>query len=104
MATMNQDQQFEKITVTFFDNNTPPRPAKIDVSDRQPSIIVNNPSVAQPANVVVADDGTSMTFDLLAGTVGDTDGGIDCDINTEAGVDLSKVFEWGETVTVTPGP
>lgn len=100
---LTQDDHFVGVTVAFFDDHTPPRPAKIDVSDRQPAVIVNNPAVAVPANVVVAADGMSMTFDLEAGIVGSTEGAIDVDVNLANGEDTSLVISWGDTVEVTPG-
>lgn len=101
--TFNEDQMFAGVVVRFFDNHTPPRPAKIDVSDRQPLAIFDNPSVASAANLSVASDGMSLTVDVLAGATGDTPFSIDADVNLANGTDDSRVFKIDD-LTTTPAP
>lgn len=103
MATLNQDERFVGVTLTFFDDHTPPRPARIDVSDRQPTVTADDPTVLTPSNIVVAADGMSMTFDVDAGATGSATVAADADVNLASGADTSLVLR-SESVTVTPGP
>jgi hypothetical protein len=101
---ITQDQGLH-ITMTFFDNHTPPRAAKIDTSDRQPVITSPDPTICSvdTNTIAVSADGLTLTFDLLGGLVGTT-GTIsaDCDVNLQSGQDTSVVFPVGEA-TVSAG-
>jgi len=101
MQTLRQDQQFIGIVTSFFDNHVPPRPAKIDVADRQPVPISSVPGGFDVTNIVVAADGLSMTYDLRAGLEGASDLSFDVDASLVSGDDVSVVVPI-DTITVTP--
>lgn len=100
--TLTQDQKFVGVVTSFFDAHVPPRPAKIDVADRQPSFLSSVPNGVIIENVVVAADGMSVTYDIRAGLVGDSDVSVDVDTSMAAGTDTPLVLPI-DTITVVPG-
>jgi hypothetical protein len=108
MPTIDQDHHWNTaegsgITITFWDASTPPRPAKIDTTDRQPVVQVSDPTIITVGNLVVAGDNMSVTLDCDPGAPGDASFTVDCDVNLASGEDTSLIVPSG-TITVTPGP
>lgn len=102
MATLTQDQQFVGVTVAFFDSHTPPRPAKIDTSDGPPTVASSDETVISIANLVVAPDGLSLTFDVPSVGLGTARVAVTADANTAPGT-VENITVTSEDVTVTPG-
>lgn len=108
MATLTQDEHYSAaegsgVTVRFFDSHTPPRAAKIDVSDRQPSVVSSDVTVmANPTNIVVAADSMSLTFDAESVVPGVCHFVVSADVNLASGQD-TDLTQSLEDVTVTPG-
>lgn len=107
MATATQDQRWNDadgsaIVVTFFDSHTPPRPAKIDTSDRQPVVAVSDGTVLIAGAVTVAPDNMSVKINMDVGSVGSGTFTVDSDVNLASGQDTSLLLT-SEVITVTPG-
>jgi len=100
-GTLTQDQHFVGVTCAFFDNHTPPRPAPIDQSDGPPTVVSSDPTVCTIANLVVAADNMSLSFDVESVAVGTCTIAVTADANTTAGqvTDITV----SDSVTVTPG-
>jgi len=102
MATLTQDQHFVGVTVTFFDNHTPPRPAAIDQSDGPPVVASSDETVITIANLAVAPDNMSLTFDVESVGVGTAHLTVTADANTAPGT-VDDIILTSEDVVVTPG-
>lgn len=101
MATLTQDQQFVGVTCAFFDNHTPPRPAPIDQTDGPPVVASSDGTVLSIANMVVAADNLSLTFDVVSVGVGT--GRVTVTADAQIGAGVTNITVTSEDVTVTPG-
>lgn len=102
MATANQDQHWVGVTATFNDSHTPPRAAPIDQSDHPPAVASSDETVLTIANVVVAADSMSVSFDVETVAPGMARVTVTADANTAPG-QTNDITLTSEDVTVTAG-
>lgn len=113
VTPITQDQ-IARYVVQFFDGHTPPRAAKIDVSDRQPEVTSPDTTIAtiqstgtstaaDGATLGVSPDGMTLTFDVISNLTGSaTPISVNADANLASGQDTPLIVAL-DGVTVTPG-
>lgn len=102
MASLTQDQHYVGVVATFNDAHTPPRPAAIDETDHPVAVASSDETVLTIANVAVAADKKSVTFDIETVAVGTARVTVSADANVSAGT-VEDIVLTSEDITVTPG-